>query len=229
MKTHSPITSKRGILVGRPLAMTMLFAWLLSLVGFIHLLRQNQQLAHLVQTQQDEMMQQREQIVSLQQRLRILEAVEDMQSNLSPDEEVHLAHNVYHYSERHGLDPLLVLALIRVESGFSPAAVSPVGALGLMQVMPSTARFIADSRGWSWPGEERLFDPVYNLRLATTYLSDLISKFGSVEQALIAYNWGEGAVLEMMETGQPLPRGFAQRVLSTYDRLQRRYGSSKPD
>lgn len=229
MKTHNPITSKRGILVGRPLAITMLCAWLLSLMGFIHLLRQNQQLAHLVQTQQNEMMQQREQIVSLQQRLRILEAVEDMQSNLSPDEEVHLAHHVYHYSEKHGLDPLLVLSLIRVESDFTPEAVSPVGALGLMQVMPSTARFIADSRGWDWPGVARLFEPAYNIRLATSYLSDLISKFDRVEEALIAYNWGEGAVMDMIATGQPLPRGFARRVLSTYDWLQRRYGSSKPD
>ena len=75
MKTHSPITSKRGILVGRPLAGAMFLAWALSLVGFVHLLQQNQLLSHTVQTQQDQLIVQREQIVALQQRLRILEAV----------------------------------------------------------------------------------------------------------------------------------------------------------
>jgi len=226
MKTHSPITSKRGILVGRPLAGAMFLAWALSLVGFVHLLQQNQLLSHTVQTQQDQLIVQREQIVALQQRLRILEAVEDMQSNLSPDEEVHLTHQVYHYSEQHGLDPLLVLSVIRVESDFMPGAVSPMGALGIMQVMPATARFITERRGWSWPGESRLFEPSFNIRLATSYLSDLLAKFGSVEEALIAYNCGEGTMRGLTSVGLPLPRSYARRVLSVYDWLQRRYGTT---
>jgi soluble lytic murein transglycosylase-like protein len=224
MKTHSPITSKRGILVGRPLAGAMFLAWALSLVGFVHLLNQNQQLAHMVQTQQDQLSGQHEQIVALQQRLRILEAVEEMQSNLSPDEEVHLAHQVYHYSNQHSLDPLLVLSVIQVESEFSSRAVSPVGAMGIMQVMPATARYITERRGWSWPGESRLFDPSFNIRLATSYLSELIEKFESVEEALIAYNCGEGTMQALNASGLPLPRSYAQRVMSIYDWLQRRYG-----
>lgn len=225
MKTHSPITSKRGILVGRPLAGAMFLAWTLSLVGFMHLLRQNQQLAHMVQVQQDELTSQNARISDLQERLHILEAVEDMQSSLSPDEEAHLASQVFDYSREHGLDPLLVLSVIRVESGFAPKAVSPMGALGIMQVMPATARFITERRGWSWPGESELFDPSFNIRLATSHLSDLITKFGSVEEALIAYNCGEGTMQELSSSGLPLPRSYARRVLSVYDRLQRRYGT----
>jgi len=226
MKTHSPVTSRRGILVGRPLVGAMLLAWALSLVGFVHLFQQNQQLAHTVQSQQDALKSQNEQLVALQQRLRILEAVEAMQSNLTPDEEVHLTHQVLRYSEEHEVDPLLVLAVIRAESRFSTRAISPMGAMGLMQVMPATARFITEQRGWSWPGESRLFDPSFNIRLATSYLSDLLNKFGSVEEALIAYNCGEGTMQQLRASGLPLPRSYARGVMSTYDRLQRRYGIS---
>lgn len=226
MKTHSPVTSKRGILVGRPLAGAMFLAWALSLVGFVHLFQQNQQLAHTVQAQHDELVGQNEQIVALQQRLRILEAVEAMQSNLSPDEEVHLTHQVLRYSDEHKVDPLLILSVIRAESDFSANAVSPMGARGIMQVMPATARFITEQRGWNWPGENRLFDPSFNIRLATSYLSDLMRKFESVEEALIAYNCGEGTMQELRASGLPLPRSYARRVLSTYDWLQRRYGTT---
>lgn len=226
MKTHSPVTSKRGILVGRPLAVAMFAAWALSLVGFVHLFQQNQQLAHTVQAQQDALSGQTEQIVALQQRLRILEAVEAMQSNLTPDEEVHLTHQVLYYSEEHKVDPLLVLAVINSESDFSAKAVSPMGAMGIMQVMPATARFITEQRGWNWPGESRLFDPSFNIRLATSYLSDLLQKFGSVEEALIAYNCGEGTMQQLRASGLPLPRSYARGVMATYDRLQRRYGNT---
>ena len=229
MKTHSPITSRRGILVGRPLAGAMLLAWALSLVGFVHLFQQNQQLAHTVQEQHDQLAGQREQIVALQQRLHILEAVEAMQSNLTPDEEVHLTHQVLRYSGESGLDPLLVLSVIRVESDFSPEAVSPMGAMGIMQVMPATARFITEQRGWNWPGESRLFDPSFNIRLATSYLSELLHKFGSVEEALIAYNCGEGTMQGLRASGLPLPRSYARSVLSTYEWLLRRHGTTNTE
>jgi soluble lytic murein transglycosylase-like protein len=225
MKTHSPITSKRGILVGRPLAGAMFLAWMLSLVGFLHLLRQNQQLAHTVQAQYDILETQRVKVTGLQERLHILEAVEELQSNLTPEEEAKLAHQVFDYSKEHGLDPLLVLSVIQVESDFASNAVSPMGALGIMQVMPATARSISERRGWDWTGENSLFEPSFNIRLATSYLSDLVAKFGSVEEALIAYNCGEGTMQELASNGLPLPRSYARRVLSVYDWLQRRHGA----
>lgn len=229
MRTHSPISSKRGILVGRPLAAAMFLAWVLSVLGFLHLLQQNQQLSQVVLNQQDQLALQSEQLSALQQRLRILEAVEAMQSNLTPSEEVYLSHEVYRYSEMHDLDPLLVLSVIRVESDFMPHAVSPVGAMGIMQVMPATARYITERRGWNWPGEKRLFDPAFNIRLATSYLSDLLTKFGSVEEALIAYNCGEGTLRELRASGVPMPRSYVQRVLSAYDWLQRRFGATETE
>jgi len=88
---------------------------------------------------------------------------------------------------RHGVDPLLVHAVIRAESAYNPRAVSPKGAVGLMQLMPETARRfdVADR-----------FDPRMNLEGGTRYLRELIAQFGgNLELALAAYNAGESAVL----------------------------------
>ncbi len=87
---------------------------------------------------------------------------------------------------RHGLDPDLVLAVASVESGFRPEAVSPKGALGLMQLMPKTAEAL---------GVENALDPVQNLDGGARYLGQLLTLYGGdLTRALAAYNAGEGAV-----------------------------------
>lgn len=90
-------------------------------------------------------------------------------------------------ARRHRIDPALVAAVIRVESNFSPRALSPKGARGLMQLMPATARRL---------GVGRVFDPRENVDGGTLYLSRLAERFGEtdVERILAAYNAGEGAV-----------------------------------
>jgi hypothetical protein len=89
-------------------------------------------------------------------------------------------------ARRHSLDPDLVQAVVAVESGFRPDAVSPKGAQGLMQLMPYTARAL---------GVKDSFDPAANLDGGTRYLSALIKRYGGdVTRALAAYNAGEGAV-----------------------------------
>ncbi|GAA1436037.1 hypothetical protein GCM10009641_33760 [Mycobacterium cookii] len=86
----------------------------------------------------------------------------------------------------HGVEPALLAAVARQESGFDPGAVSPAGAQGLMQLMPGTARGL----GVSDP-----FDPSQAVDGAARLLGDLLGRFGSVELALAAYNAGPGAVL----------------------------------
>lgn len=109
------------------------------------------------------------------------------------------------------LDPALVHAVIHVESGYNPAARSPKGAIGLMQVMPDTAlRYgVAD------PGRS----PAVNLRVGTRYLKELMELFeGRLELAIAAYNAGENAVIRH---GQRIPpyqetRLYVPAVLEKY-------------
>jgi soluble lytic murein transglycosylase-like protein len=94
-----------------------------------------------------------------------------------------------------GLDPALVKAVVAVESAFDPAAVSPKGAIGLMQVIPATAErygLVADARRTI---EQKLMDPVTNVRIGTRYLADLLKRFeNDLTLALAGYNAGEYAV-----------------------------------
>jgi hypothetical protein len=87
-------------------------------------------------------------------------------------------------SQAHGVDPMLVRALIQVESNYQPTAKSPRGAMGLMQLMPSTAREYK---------VRNPFDPKANIEAGIRHLKGLIDRFG-IEMALAAYNAGEGAV-----------------------------------
>lgn len=108
-------------------------------------------------------------------------------------------------SKAHGVDPLLVHALIQVESNYRPRARSPKGAMGLMQLMPATAREYK---------VRNPFDPKANIEAGIKHLKTLIDRFG-VELALAAYNAGEGAVRKF--NGIPPyreTRNYVSRILS---------------
>jgi soluble lytic murein transglycosylase len=93
------------------------------------------------------------------------------------------------------LDPYLILALIRQESLFDAQARSPAAALGLMQLLPSTASRVAKQIGVSPPSNEQLFQPEINLVLGTQYLKDLLQRYSNDWfKAIAAYNAGEAAV-----------------------------------
>ena len=109
-------------------------------------------------------------------------------------------------SEAHGVDPMLVRALIQVESNYRPKAKSIKGAMGLMQLMPATAR------------EYRVrnpYDPTANISAGVKHLKSLIDRMGAVELALAAYNAGEGAVKKF--NGIPPyreTRNYVSRILA---------------
>ena len=122
-------------------------------------------------------------------------------------------------SASHRIDYELLKALVAAESGFDPQAVSPKGAIGLMQVMPATAeRFgvVGDAR---LPLERKLADPRTNVRTGSRYLRHLIDLFpGRLDLALAAYNAGEGAV---QRAGQRIPdfretQNYVRTVMQLY-------------
>lgn len=116
-------------------------------------------------------------------------------------------------AQRYELDPLLVRAVIAVESNYNPAAVSPKGARGLMQLMPQTARRL---------GVRNSFDPLENLEGGVRYLKYLLTLFnGDKRLALAAYNAGEGAVL--LYGGVPPYRETAEYVY----RVGKKLGESR--
>jgi soluble lytic murein transglycosylase-like protein len=119
-------------------------------------------------------------------------------------------------AERHQVDGLLLASIIAVESGFSPRAVSPQGALGLMQVIPELA---AD---YGVKGD--LLDPRVNVEVGSRYVSGLIKDYkGDLEQTLAAYNAGPGAV-QRYKGVPPFAetRGFVREVLAHYSEYTRR-------
>jgi soluble lytic murein transglycosylase-like protein len=95
-----------------------------------------------------------------------------------------------------GLDAQLMVALIAAESGFDPRAVSPKGAVGLMQLMPGTAERYGVRADTSTSQRERLMQPETNVRAGALFLRDLLLMFpGRIDLVLAAYNAGPGAVM----------------------------------
>ncbi|MCI9575781.1 MAG: lytic transglycosylase domain-containing protein [Clostridiales bacterium] len=104
---------------------------------------------------------------------------------------------------KNGLEPELVYAIIKAESDFNPEAVSSVGAMGLMQMTPSTFEWVQTMIP-SDPAYEKeaLFDPEVSIRYGCKYLAWNLKKFGDLETALCAYNAGPGNVSQWLKTKQ---------------------------
>lgn len=104
------------------------------------------------------------------------------------------------YSEEYGVDPLLVMSVIKVESNFNTEARSHMNAIGLMQLIPKTSQWICEKMGIEY-SEDMLSDPETNIKLGTYYLAYLINHFGDTDLAIIAYNGGMGNVQEWLDQG----------------------------
>jgi soluble lytic murein transglycosylase-like protein len=130
---------------------------------------------------------------------------------------------------RHGVDVELINALIAVESGFNARAVSPKGAVGLMQLMPTTAeRYLKPVAGGA-DIAERLAEPRTNITVGTRLIADLLKRHGRIDLALAAWSAGDGAV---RRSGGQLPpidetRAHVQQVLELYWALLQRSHARK--
>jgi soluble lytic murein transglycosylase-like protein len=120
-----------------------------------------------------------------------------------------LAKDIYDAAQKEGISPKLAYGLVKTESSFKTRARSGVGARGLTQVMPNTAR-------WLKPGTKAddLWDQKTNLHLGFRYLNQLIDKYhGNVHHALTAYNRGPGTVDRILKRGGDPDNGYAGKVL----------------
>jgi len=111
-------------------------------------------------------------------------------------------------ASRHGIDPFLIKAIIKAESMYNPRAVSPKGAMGLMQLMPETSKIL---------GVQDPFDPYQNVEGGVRYLKYLIEKFGDLSLALAAYNAGP-QIVEQTRSIPPYPetQTYVRKVLNHY-------------
>ncbi len=125
-----------------------------------------------------------------------------------------LAAAIYDIAQAEGVDPGLAFRLVRVESGFSTRARSTEGALGLTQVLPSTARLYEPGLTTS-----QLYERDTNLRLGFRYLHDLLERYsGNLSLALLAYNRGPGKVQELLNSGKNPENGYAATLMKGYRR-----------
>jgi len=123
-----------------------------------------------------------------------------------------MAGNVFDASIREGIDPELAFRLVRLESDFNEHAVSKVGAIGLTQVMPSTARLLDKAIT-----RDSLFNGTTNMRLGFKYLRSLMRLYkGNVHLALLAYNRGEDAVSRDVKAGVDPGNGYDHYVMRDY-------------
>jgi soluble lytic murein transglycosylase len=130
------------------------------------------------------------------------------------------------HAREHDLDPALMAAVIYQESKFRPDAKSASGAIGLMQLTPSTAHGIAVRTGGHAFETSDLYDPEINIRYGAWYLHNLFAKYHSERLVLAAYNAGQGNVDRWLERDEPIQFAETRAYVSRVEHLKHVYASA---
>jgi len=159
--------------------------------------------------------------------VKVYNIVKSHRSDITDSEAWRLSEVILEESHKRDLEPMLVVAVIEVESRFQDSAISPVGARGLMQIMPDTGKYLTDTVGEFGVHSvafrpESLDDPVLNIRMGVYYLHNLKKQFRNLNLALIAYNAGPADLQNRLETNQEISQDFATVVLDAYKRYAHR-------
>ena len=132
--------------------------------------------------------------------------------------------HVVAFSEEFGLQKALIYAVIKVESDFNKDAVSKSDALGLMQILPKTAKWIAGELGEEY-NRKNMFEPKTNIKFGCFYLRYLFDKFDEMDIVVCAYNAGEGKVLDWVENGKLNREKIDYNETKNYlERVEKYYG-----
>jgi soluble lytic murein transglycosylase len=130
------------------------------------------------------------------------------------------------HAREHHLDPALLAAVIYQESKFNSDAKSSSGAIGLMQLTPSTAEGIAIRTHGNAFRTSDLYDPDLNIRYGAWYLDNLFKKYGSERLVLAAYNAGQGNVDQWRRNDEPIQFAETRAYIKRVERLKKIYRSA---
>ena len=161
--------------------------------------------------------------------MRIYAIVRSHRPDITEAEAWEISEVILEESSGYGLDPMLVLAVIDVESKFQYEAVSPAGARGIMQILPYVAKSLVQKIGLHQVSHSKSFrpefldDPVLNIKLGVYYLHDLKKSFRNLTHALTAYNMGPTETKNRLENDIEIPEEYSTLVLAAY----RQYKSGK--
>ncbi len=153
----------------------------------------------------------------------VLDILRENRTGLASAEELKLAQVITGESRAHRIDPLFILALIKTESTFYNWSRSLSGALGLMQILPSTGKGLASELNLKWAGNETLLDPFMNVKMGIHYFSTLKDRFNDdTARTLAAYNIGPTYLSSNMDAGMDITGGFVRKVFENYRDMKER-------
>jgi soluble lytic murein transglycosylase-like protein len=160
-----------------------------------------------------------EKIEDLKRKIRFKEVLEIENTSYSQAEVYSIVSAIMEAERTHNLDPELILAVIMAESTLDKNAVSRRGAFGLMQLLPSTAKELAEELHLEYRGIRQLREPEFNIRLGSYYLRKLVEGYDDVTMALIAYNMGPGKLDQLRESEGQVPDDYSEMVRRCYKEL----------
>jgi soluble lytic murein transglycosylase len=127
-----------------------------------------------------------------------------------------IAQTIIDESTKHGFDPVFLMSVIEGESSWHPDKVGGVGEIGLMQLRPTTGKWISKRSGIKWKGDKSLFDPCQNIKVGAAYLSYLRDRFDDHARLyLAAYNMGQSNVDEALDK-KIWPKDYPIHVMKRY-------------
>ncbi len=215
-------------LAGISIVAILLIALLVfGIIGVAHELRIQSQAQRISSLKTDKIIL-TDKLEHLRQKAAIAAALNRFTADRLPVETVSLLTGlVYENSRTYGYDPMLVLAVIHVESVFDPWALGRYrsgkysGALGLMQLKYATAQEVANDLGIRLEGERDLLEPQINIALGVAYLTRLIARFRDVKLGILAYNQGPGTINKNLREKQPLSIRYYEKVLHSFYKLKK--------
>jgi soluble lytic murein transglycosylase-like protein len=207
---------KVGIFLSKPISALLVVIYLLQSGLLVYLISNKIDLEKQISFQQ-------KRINELEEKLQIFKAIDDFQIGFSDEEVRDLTDVVYSESMRYQYDPMFTLAIILTESSFRRKQESPVGARGLMQVVPFVGEDVAPRAGVDWQGSETLYQPGANIKLGTRHLFEQLLKFRDIKQAIVSYNVGESRLRSLMKRNKPLPKRYLDKVMENYKMLKEQY------